>query len=204
MLARKLADPGVLWLCERILESGVGVLAEEYRMLYFPGDDLFAALRPRGLPIGNLTSQFWANVYLNSFDHFVQRELRCPAYLRYVDDFLLFGDDKQTLWAWKRRIEKRLAGLRLAIHAGAQPQPVEEGIPFLGFIVFPQRRRLKRRKGLHFRRRFKRLLAVYAQGDLPLKRVNASVRGWVNHARYGNTVGLRKALLRERIPGGFQ
>ena len=69
-------------------------------MVYFPGDDLLAALRPRGLPIGNLTSQFWANGYLNPFDHFVKRELRCPAYLRYVDDFLLFGDDKASLWRW--------------------------------------------------------------------------------------------------------
>ena len=63
------------------------MLSEEYDMVYFPGDDLFAANRPRGLPIGNLTSQFWANCYLNAFDHFVTRELGCPAYLRYVDDY---------------------------------------------------------------------------------------------------------------------
>src|SRR3990170_2196344 len=68
ILARKIQDAGVIWLIERILESGVGVLSEQYDMVYFPGDDpatgsgqgLFAALRPRGLPIGNLTSQFWA------------------------------------------------------------------------------------------------------------------------------------------------
>ena len=76
-----------------ILESGVGVLGEEYDMVYFPGDDLFAANRPRGLPIGNLTSQFWANCYMSSFDHFVNRELGCPAYLRSVDDMLFFSDD---------------------------------------------------------------------------------------------------------------
>lgn len=81
ILARKIADPAVLWLVDRILASGVGVLAEEYEMAWFPGDALFAAARPRGLPIGNLTSQFWANCYLNPFDHFVKRELQCPAYL---------------------------------------------------------------------------------------------------------------------------
>jgi retron-type reverse transcriptase len=64
-LSRLIADPDVLWLCDVILKSGVGVLSEEYEMVYFEGDDLFAANRPRGLPIGNLTSQFWANVYLN-------------------------------------------------------------------------------------------------------------------------------------------
>ena len=69
----------VLWLIDQILASGVGVLSEAYDMVYFPGDDLFAVDRPRGLPIGNLTSQFWANVYLNPFDHFVKRELRCAG-----------------------------------------------------------------------------------------------------------------------------
>ncbi|MBK9230446.1 MAG: RNA-directed DNA polymerase, partial [Anaerolineae bacterium] len=53
---------------------------------------------------GNLTSQFWANCYLNEFDHFVTRELGCAAYLRFVDDFLLFADDKRTLWAWKQAV----------------------------------------------------------------------------------------------------
>ena len=79
------------------LGRGVGVLAEEYEMVWFPGDDLFAASQPRGLPIGNLTSQFWANCYLNPFDHFVERELRCRGYVRYVDDCLLFANDKRTI-----------------------------------------------------------------------------------------------------------
>ncbi len=139
ILARKLHDPGVVWLIDRILESGAGVLSEEYEMVYFPGDDLFAANRPRGLPIGNLTSQFWANCYLNPFDHFVKRELRCPAYLRYVDDLLLFGDDKGQLWDWKAAAVERLAGLRLTIHDEcAQVRPTTEGIPFLGFVVYPR------------------------------------------------------------------
>jgi hypothetical protein len=201
ILARKIADPRVLWLCEQIIASGAGVLRNEYDMVYFPGDDLFAALRPRGLPIGNLTSQFWANVYLSGFDHFVKRELRCPAYVRYVDDFLLFAEDKRVLWEWKLRIEERLAALRLTLHPGAQPRPVTEGFPFLGFIIDPQRRRLKRRKGIDFRRRFKRLLGAYAQGEIPLSRVTASVQGWANHARFGDTWGLRRAVLsRMRIP----
>jgi RNA-directed DNA polymerase len=85
-LARKIHDTDVLWLIDGILHSGRGVLRDAYDMVYFPGDDLFAPLRPRGLPIGNLTSQFWANVYLNPFDHFVKRVLRCPGYVRYVDD----------------------------------------------------------------------------------------------------------------------
>ena len=99
LVARNIFDPEVVSLIDQILASGEGVLSEAYDMVYFPGDDLFAVNRPRGLPIGNLTSQFWANVYLSPIDHFVKRELRCPGYVRYVDDLLLFGDDRGMLWA---------------------------------------------------------------------------------------------------------
>ena len=195
-LARKVNDVDMLWLIDRILASGEGVFGAEYEMVYFPGDGLFAALRPRGLPIGNLTSQFWANCTMNPFDHFVQRELRCSAYVRYVDDFLLFADDKRLLWDWRAEIEQRLAGMRLTIHCGAHPRPVTEGIPFLGFIVFPDRRRLKRRKGIHYQRKLRALATTYHAGKTPLTHLHASVRGWVNHVRYGNAIGLRKALFR--------
>jgi hypothetical protein len=197
-LAERIEDAEVLWLIDRILDSGRGVLSEEYTLACFPGDDLFAALRPRGLPIGNLTSQFWANVHLDPFDQFVKRRLRCQGYLRYVDDFMLFSDDKPQLWEWKAAVEERLGQLRLTIHPGAQPRPVGDGLPFLGFVVAPQRRRLKHRKVAHWRQRYHRLLAAYAAGDTPLDAVTASVRGWVNHARHGNTTALRQAILEGR------
>jgi RNA-directed DNA polymerase len=204
ILARYLADPDVMWLVDRILESGVGVLAEEYRMAWFPGDDLLAAARPRGLPIGNLTSQFWANCYLNVLDQFVKRELKCPAYLRYVDDMLFFADDKPQLSQWRAKVIDFLAGLRLTAHENrAQPRPVTEGIPFLGFVVYPDHRRLKRRKGIYFQRRFKRLVAEFAVGDLSFEDLNATVRGWVNHASTGDTWGLRRSVLSSvALPGG--
>ena len=199
-LARKLDDSTVLWLIDQILASGVGVLSESYDMVYFPGDDLFAAQRPRGLPIGNLTSQFWANCYLNPFDHFVKRQLRCPAYVRYVDDILLFGDDKRELQGWRDACVNRLARCRLTIHPGAHVRPASEGFPFLGFTLYPDRRRLKRRKGVYFQRRLRRMIAAYAAGELSIDQLTASVKGWTNHVRYGNTVGLRKAVLRRPIP----
>lgn len=116
ILAPKIDDPDVLWLIDQILVGGGGVLSEQYTMVYFAGDDLLASQRPRGLPIGNLTSQFWANCYLNPFDHFIKQELRCKGYVRYVDDFLLFADDKATLWGWLEAIQERLISLRLTIH----------------------------------------------------------------------------------------
>jgi hypothetical protein len=188
-----LPDESALWLIERILDSGRGVLSEEYEMVYFPNDELFSINRPRGLPIGNLTSQWWANCYLNPFDQFVKRELGCRGYLRYVDDFLLFGDGKSELMNWREKILKRLEKFRLTLHEeNAYPKPVTEGIPFLGFQIFPQHRRLKPRKGYTFRRKLSHLVKTASQGKL-----NASLQGWVNHVLYGDTFGLRRSLLKE-------
>ncbi len=97
----------------------------------------------------------------------MKRELRCPGYVRYVDDFVLFGEDKRTLWVWKEAIVERLARLGLTVHPNAQPRPVERGIPFLGFTVYPHRRRLKRRKGIHFARKLRALLAQCQAGEIP-------------------------------------
>lgn len=196
ILARKLRDERLLWLVDRILESGRGVLDNEYDMVWFPGDDLLAADRPRGLPIGNLTSQFWANCYLNGFDHFVKRQLCCPGYVRYVDDMLFFADDKATLWRLKAKVLERLASLRLAGHESrCQLRPVGEGIPFLGFVVAPRTLRLKRRNAVNFSRRHRQRLREMARGGLAPERVTAGVQGWVAHASHGDTLGLRRALL---------
>jgi len=186
-----LPDDSVMWLVDKILESGQGVLSEEYNMVYFPGDDLFALNRPRGLPIGNLTSQWWANCYLNQLDQFVKRELGCRAYLRYVDDFLLFANDKQTLWKWRKGIIERSGSLRLTIHEErAIPRPVTDGIRFLGFVAYPEKRLLKREKGIAYQRKLKHLLNTASE-----ETIQASVQGWINHLRYGDTWGLRKAIL---------
>jgi len=196
-LARLIGDDRTIWLVNSIVNSGVGVLSKEYEMVWFPGDDLLAASRPRGLPIGNLTSQFWANVYLNVFDQFVKREMKCPAYIRYVDDMLFFGDDSHQLSHWKSVVIDKLAELRLTIHEQrAQVFPVSTGIPFLGFRVYPNFRRVKRKKVVNYRRRVWRKIRAFAEGSISFSELDASVRGWVNHVRYADSWGLRKAMFR--------
>jgi retron-type reverse transcriptase len=193
ILSKMLPDQSMMWLVGRILESGRGVLSEEYEMNFFPGDDLFCVNRPRGLPIGNLTSQWWANCYLNPFDQFVKRELGCRAYLRYVDDFLLFSNSKRELMRWREKVIKGMGTLRLTLHEkNAYPKPVTEGIPFLGFIVFPNHRRLKARKGYAFRRKLRRMVK-----SAPNEKIKSSLQGWINHVRYGDTYGLRNSMLTE-------
>ena len=102
-------------------------------------------LRPRGLPIGNLTSQFWTNVSLHPLELFIKQELRCGVHLRYCGDLLLFADDKVMLHAWKDAVHDSLAALRLIIYEGrAQVALVTAGFPFVGWAVYSDRRRLRR------------------------------------------------------------
>lgn len=195
-LSKVVRDAKVRHLIDIILRSGEGVLTDEYDMVYFSGDSLLDTLRPRGLPIGNLTSQFWSNCYLNPLDWFISRELGCLAYLRYVDDMALFSDSKRQLAAWQAEIVAFLAGLRLTVHGGsAQAQPVTAGIPWLGFVVYPAQRKLKRRNVVGFRRRLEWNITLYRRGEISFGELDASVQGWINHVRYGDTWGLRRVVL---------
>lgn len=192
-LARRIDDADVLWLVDAILASGEGIGSEDAAPPYFPGDDLFAALRPRGLPIGNLTSQFWSNVMLDPVDKFAQRSLGCADYLRYVDDIALFDDDRQRLWDARAALIERLATLRLRIHESqAQVQPCRCGIPWLGFVVYPTHRLLKRRNAVKFSRRLQQLIDAYRAGRVSFAELDASVQGWINHVRFADTWGLRE------------
>jgi len=167
--------------------------------VYFPGDDLLAPLERRcGIPIGNLTSQFFANLYLDALDHGIKETLRTPAYLRYVDDMVLLADDKQELWAWRDWIAARLAEIRLRLHpAKAKVSQVREGLNLLGYFVFPERRRLRNENGLRFRRRLRAFAQGYAEGRLDWADFDPSVQAWIGHARHAETLGLRKSIFAE-------
>ena len=201
MLGRTIADPQMRDLCERIVQSGAGVHDSERAPRWFPGDDLFAPLRPQGLPIGNLTSQFWANVYLNELDQFVKRELKCRAYLRYADDFLLFHTDRATLQGWLGAI-REFAATRLRLHlhtTKCQVFPTRTGVPFLGFRHFGSHRRLKRPAVVRFRRRLRALQLAYSAGQISYAKASESVQSWCAHAAHGNTYRLRGQILRQAI-----
>ena len=144
LVARKIKDPDVLWLVDRIIDHSN---PQEAVLNWFPGDDLFTpSERRRGIPIGNQTSQFFANVYLDPLDHFVKDRLGIKGYVRYVDDFLVFSDDKRQLAEVREQIRDFLASLRLRLHRDKSVVfPAREGIRFLGYRVFPTHRCCPRR-----------------------------------------------------------
>lgn len=163
---------------------------------FFPGDDLFtAASRRRGLPIGNLTSQLFGNVYLSGFDHFVKEELRFSWYIRFVDDFLLFADYAATLQAAVAGLQGYFDTLRLKLHpTKCQIMPTRCGVPFLGWTVFPDHRRLRRATGIRIQRRLGYLAEAIACGQYCEKTVRGSLASYEGHLRHGDTSGLREKL----------
>jgi len=188
-----------LALLQTILDGGAHVLRDEHPGTLFPGDDLLALLRPRGLPIGNLTSQFLANVHLDPLDHFVKERLRVRGHVRYADDFRLFADSKDALHETRHGLEGFLRGLRLVLHEKkTQVQPCATGVPFLGFVLHPDgSRRLQRPAVRRFRRRLRRMASDLAAGRTTLDRVSMSVRSWLAHAAHANARRLSAQILRE-------
>lgn len=193
---RTIACPDTLWLIDRIID---GSNAQEPVHEYFAGDDLFAPFeRRKGLPIGNLTSQFLANVYLNRFDHFVKETLRCKFYLRYVDDSVVLENNKKLLWEIKTEIEDYAEKFRLRLHEHkCQIRRTEHGVTFLGFRVFPEFQLLWRDNVIRAKRRLRKLQANYAAGESSWEEVTRAVHGWLGHAGFGDTYRLRQKLFDE-------
>jgi hypothetical protein len=124
-----------------------------------------------GLAIGNLSSQFFANVYLDALDQFVKHELRAPRYLRYVDDFVLVHDSREQLQAWQRQIESFLRErLRLELKADIRLKPLPSGCDFLGYVVYPTHIVVRRRVIAHARDR----LAAWQRQHVHGSRIRAT------------------------------
>jgi retron-type reverse transcriptase len=201
-LARVIADEQLLTLIGEILDTH----ADDARQEWPRGGDLFdVQWRKRGLPIGNLTSQFFANVYLNPLDHLVKHCLRVKGYVRYLDDFLLFGPDSATLRRQGAAVRDKLAELCLEMHPDKyRLAPTRRGVDFAGYVVFSDGRvRVRSSSVRRFDRRYKRLLWQVRHRFESPARVTESVRAWVAHAKHAQSLGLRRSVLTGRTAEGW-
>jgi retron-type reverse transcriptase len=198
ILRRKLKCPDTLWLIDLILDNSN---AQEPVIHYFPGDDFLAPItRPHGLPIGNLTSQFFANVYLSGFDRFVKEQLKIGRYLRYVDDFALFSDDRFQLVAARIAVENYLTSLRLKLHPiKSQLFETNCGANFVGFRVLPDRIRVRNDNLQRGRRRLKQQQQDYERGEITWEQVSQSCQSWDAHLQHADTHQLRQHIF-DKIP----
>jgi retron-type reverse transcriptase len=140
---------------------------------------------------------------LNSFDHFIKEKLGVQKYLRYVDDFALFSDDRELLANARLAIEEYLAKLRLKIHPiKSQLFATKIGASFLGFRIFAETIRVRNSNLHQARRRLKRSACSsaslsqtdYLQGKIELEKVNQSLQSWFAHLEHGDTWQLRQQI----------
>jgi RNA-directed DNA polymerase len=158
---------------------------------------------------------FFVNVYLNEFDHFVQEHLKVSKYLRYVDDFSLFADDRQFLSDARCAIEDYLAQLRLKIHPiKSQLFETRYGANFVGFRVLSlgesvavargsKRRAIRIRvRNDNLRRarhRIRRLQHAYAKDQFSLDQLTQRLQSWEAHLKHGDTYQLRRAIFDQLV-----
>jgi RNA-directed DNA polymerase len=187
IIHRKIKDPGVLWLLGDIIRS-------------FPGG--------RNVPIGNLTSQWLGNLYMNEFDRYVRTEIRPGGYVRYNDDFLLFGDDKQALRGAQESCRAFLdERLKLTLSKD-RVYPVSQGIDFVGYRHFRDYVLIRKRTARRVKQRIRHLRYELATGQIEPERARSVVASTIGWLQWANAHNFRQAMgldgLQEDIIGAIQ
>ncbi|MCK9520322.1 MAG: reverse transcriptase/maturase family protein [Syntrophales bacterium] len=176
IIRRKIACPDTLGLIDRIIDS--------------PGG-------PVGMPIGNLTSQLFANVYLDALDHHIKGTLRVRYYVRYMDDFVIFHHDK----AYLRGLLDEISGylhrtLHLTLNGKTQIFPVKQRpVDFLGYRIWPTHRLMRKANVKRTRRKFRKFSRLYHAGRMTMDEIRPSIMSWLGHAKHGDTWRIRQKVL---------
>jgi len=147
------------------------------------------------MPLGNLTSQFFANVYLNELDHFVKHKLKVKYYIRYVDDFVIFHKSKEQLQKWTKEIEIFLKEkLNLELHPDKSKIIIlSKGVDFVGFRNFYYFRLLRRRNVQSMERKMEECL----QSRIPPEKIFEIFQGWSAYAKWGDSYKLVKRFSKQ-------
>ncbi|MEY2975877.1 MAG: hypothetical protein RLZZ435_14 [Cyanobacteriota bacterium] len=194
LIRNKIKCKSTLWLIDKIID---GSNPQEIVPLYFPDDNLLSPLnRKMGLPIGNLTSQTFANFYLNDFDHFIKENLKVKKYLRYVDDFALFSDDYEQLAQAREQIQDYLITLRLQIHPSKNHLfETQYGATFVGYRILPTHIRVRSDNLIMGRRRLRYKLKKLNQNHLTAQHFYLSLNAWFAHLSHADSWQLREQIL---------
>ncbi len=179
IIQKKIKDNNVIWLIKRILNN--------YEMQK-PGT---------GMPLGNLTSQFFANVYLNELDYFVKHGLKVRYYIRYVDDFIILHKNKRILEYYQEKINEYLINnLRLQLHPDkSKIMPLRDGITFLGYRIFYHYKLLRKSNKRKFYKNLKWKVELYQEGFITYEELFACFKGWVGYSIWADTYKIRKNVL---------
>ncbi|NUM37201.1 MAG: RNA-directed DNA polymerase [Candidatus Brocadiae bacterium] len=177
-LLRKFKDKELLWLLDVIIQTAPGSIPSQ------------------GIPIGNLTSQYFANLFLDGLDHLVKDRLGILGYLRYMDDFVLFAKTKEELYNARFEMEDFLAQKGLVLkEKQTYLNASYQGLPFLGFRVFPGSFRIKRESWKRFKKKFKAKEKAFAKNQISYTSFTNSIASLIGHLSHGNTKNLRNQFI---------
>lgn len=178
LIRRKIKCSETLWLLDDIINS-------------FPGET--------NVPIGNYTSQWFGNLYLNELDMFVKYNLKCRDYLRYCDDFCLFADDKKYLNECAREIEEYLwARLKLK-YSKCRLFPVSLGVDFLGYRHFPQYILLRKSTAKRVKKRLGKLPKLLRRGYITTEQFRSSIASTIGWLKWAKTKNFQMSIELERL-----
>lgn len=177
IIQKSIRDDSVLWLIRKILNNHEGRIPN------------------KGMPLGNLTSQLFANLYLNGLDYFVKHRLQAKFYIRYVDDFVIMHNCKETLLRWKEQIANFLKTLKLEPHPDKTTiYPLHNGTSFLGYRIFYHHILLKKSNIRVAENRMRKHKILFRGGDMTYEKAIQSIESWMSYAKYANSYGLRKMV----------
>lgn len=179
IIRKAVKDENVIWLVRQILSNHNG------------------KIRDKGMPIGNLTSQLFANIYLNELDYFVKHGLKAKFYIRYMDDFIIFHKSEPVLYRHKRRIGEFLKTIKLEMHEEkSRVYPLHKGAGFLGYRIFYNYKLLKKSNIRTIYNRIEKFKTNYDEKLVSREKIMESLESWMSYARYANTLKLRRNLMK--------
>lgn len=156
-----------------------------------------------GMPIGNLTSQLFANIYLNELDQYCKHKLKIHYYIRYMDDVIILGLNKWVLREWKEEIEKFLEKeLHLDLNTKTSIRPMKSGIEFVGVKIWPTHMKLRKSTVRRIKRETRKISRLYASGDMArdaFERRVTSIRGMLKHAECASLRWRLNEIYREEM-----
>lgn len=194
ILARRIKDQRLLNLLEKIINC------ESMNFGLPPGKEpdeveVSDRLGNKGMPIGNLTSQMFANIYLNEVDQYAKHELGLHYYIRYMDDIIILHHDKKHLAEIKELLRTFLADeLRLDLNNKTAIRPCSMGIDFVGFRIWATHRRLKKKTAVKIKRNLKKQIAKVKAGEERKDRLDRSVASYRGILSHCDSYGLRQSL----------
>lgn len=174
ILKRKIKDRKLLWLIREILLSTEGM---------------------KGLPLGNYTSQMFANIYLNELDQYSKHILKCKYYYRYMDDIVILCKNKEQAKEWLQAITIFLeTKLKIQLNSKTRIFKDIQGVNFCGYKINEKRMKIRHTSKCRMKRKLKRYTKLLKQGKITLPEIQRSIAGWLGYVKHADSYNLRKSM----------